>query len=310
MKRIITTIAACLVLMSSLSAQRVIERLGRRLERVAEETAEEIIGKKLEQKFSEFLEELYTMGEDSTKIRVEEDRIILTEKDGTEVELTSEPDEEVLSNVEASSWVGRFVMELREYKGDREQKDSPMTVTYYINPYDVAIDVPTDEGDARMIMHRQTRKITMLMTDEDGNKTGTKMPMLRIKTTVSSAEGQTEEHSITETGNTKTISGYLCREYEVETEDMTGTMWITKQWELDYGVLFDFAQVKNANTGQVASWSNVFGAPGIMMESKMKERNSDKTMVYRILEVDQGAQSEAFSTEGYEMTDMGSLFGR
>lgn len=309
MKRILTTVFACTLIVTSLSAQRVVERLGRRLERVAEQKAEEVIGKKLEEKFGDIMEEIYTMGDDSTSIRVEDDKVILTESDGTEVELTTEPDEEAMANVQASSWVGSFVIETREFKGDRESKDSPMIITYYVEPYEVAMDIPSDEGDARMIMHRRTRKITMLMTDEDGNKTGTKMPMLRVKTSVGTSDTEPGEFSIEATGNSKTISGFFCKEYAITTDEMTGTAWLTEEWNLDYGILFDFAQIKNANTGQDMDWANPYGVPGVLIESRMEERDSNKVVVYSIKSVEEGSHPEAFSTDGYEMTDMGSLFG-
>lgn len=308
MKKITVTLFSLLVIMSTVSAQSLAERAARRLNRVAEQKAEEVIGRKLEQKFGELMEDIYTMGEDSTAIRMEDDRVIMTDENGNDVELTAEPDEEALANVEASQWVGHFTMESRQFKGGREVKDSPMLIDYYINPYDVAFKIPSDEGESIMIMHRRTGKITTLMTDENGEKTGMVMPMLRVKTTIGSTDVESQEYSMTATGNTKTIEGFLCEEYQIETEEQSGTVWMTKEWGFDYGVLFDFVQVKNASTGQMTDWSNMYGVGGIMLEGKMQEKGTNKSSEYYIRNISEGSHPEAFSTDGYEMTDMGNLF--
>lgn len=308
MKRFATTLFAILVLVTTMTAQSLAERAARRLNRVAEQKAEEVIGRKLEQKFGEMMEKVYTMGEDSSTIRVEDDRVIMTDENGNDVELTAEPDEEAMANVQESQWIGHFTMESRQFKGDREDKDSPMMIEYYINPYDVAFKIPSDEGESIMIMHRRTRKITTLLTDENGEKTGMVMPMLRVKTTVGSTDTESAEYSITATGNTKTIEGFLCEEYQIETDEQSGTVWLTKEWPFDYGVLFDFVQVKNASTGQMTDWSNMYGVGGIMLEGKMQEKGTNKRSEYYIRNIQEGSQSEIFSTAGYEMTDMGNLF--
>lgn len=308
MKRFATTLFAILVLVTTMTAQSLAERAARRLNRVAEQKAEEVIGRKLEQKFGEMMEKVYTMGEDSSTIRVEDDRVIMTDENGNDVELTAEPDEEAMANVQESQWIGHFTMESRQFKGDREDKDSPMMIEYYINPYDVAFKIPSDEGESIMIMHRRTRKITTLLTDENGEKTGMVMPMLRVKTTVGSTDTESAEYSITATGNTKTIEGFLCEEYQIETDEQSGTVWLTKEWPFDYGVLFDFVQVKNVSTGQMTDWSNMYGVGGIMLEGKMQEKGTNKRSEYYIRNIQEGSQSEIFSTAGYEMTDMGNLF--
>lgn len=309
MKRLATTLFAMLILVTTITAQSLAERAARRLNRVAEQKAEEVIGRKLERKFGEMMEKVYTMGEDSSTIRMEDDKVIMTDENGNDIELTAEPDEEAMANVQESQWIGHFTMESRQFKGDREDKDSPVMIDYYIDPYDVAFRVPSEEGESIMIMHRRTRKITTLITDENGEKTGMIMPMLRIKANVESADVESAEYSVTATGNTKTIEGFLCEEFQIETEEQSGTAWITKDWAFDYGVLFDFAQVKNTSTGQMTDWSNVYGTQGIALEASMQEKGTNKHTEYYLRNINEGSQSHVFSADGYEIMDMGNLFG-
>ncbi|MDP5171548.1 MAG: DUF4412 domain-containing protein, partial [Bacteroidia bacterium] len=240
MKRIATTLFTAFLLISGLSAQSIADRLARKMEQVAEQKAGEKIGQKLEEKFGKAMEDLYNMGDSSgTTIRVEDDRVIMTDENGDEVELTTEADDTQPSEVIASEFIGSFVMETTEYKGGKVKKDFPMSIHYFIDSYNLAFQVENKEEAAQsiMIFDRRSRKVTTKMIDEDGNKTAMIMPMMRVKAKVKSEDVESSEFSVTATGKTKTIEGFLCKEYQIETEEESATAWVTEEWDFNYAIL-------------------------------------------------------------------------
>ncbi len=309
MKRTLTTILMSVFLFTGLSAQ-IVDRLVRRVERAAEDKAVEKIGKRLEEKTGEVMGEVYDMGDDSTQVRVDGDRVIVTGENGDEIEFSADK-EPASTALRASSFIGSFEMESREYKGDKLQKGSPAQMKYVIDAYKIAIQMQGDDPreETIVIVDRQTRKMTSKVTDKDGNKTATIMPMLRIKAKVKSADVAADDFSITETGRTKTIEGMLCKEYLVESKNETSNVWVTEEWDFDFTVLLDFAQVKNASTGQMTNWSNVYGIKGMVIEGRVEKKNSNQVQEFAIRNIRNGAQPEVFSTQGYEVSDMGNMFG-
>ncbi len=312
MIRIISTATLSLLLISNIaSAQSIADRLARKVERAAEAAAEKKIGEALERKASEIFYKVYSSGDDSTSIRVEDDRVIMTDEQGQEIELTTEAPEDAPAEVQPASFIGSFQIEVKEYNGDRLKKDYPVTISYFFEAYQFAFQVPAENNtETIMIVDRRTRKITNKVTDDDGNKTAMIMPMLRVKATVQDNGTQGTDFTIRPTGNTRTIEGFLCKEYAFENEDQTGTMWITEEWAFDYGVFADFAQMKNASTGQITDWGTAAGVSGVVLESRMQDKKGDGVHEFFLRNIRQGSNDAVFSTTGYEVSDMSSMFGR
>lgn len=312
MIRIISATALTLLFISNVaSAQSIGDRLVRRVERAAEAAAERKIGEALERKASEIFYKVYSAGDDSTTIRVEDDRVIMTDNQGQEVELTAEAPDEAPTEVKPSSFIGSFQIEVKEYNGDRLKKDYPLTLSYFFDSYQFAFQVPADNGaETIMIIDRRTRKITNKITDENGNKTAMIMPMLRVKTTVQDNGAPDGDFTLRPTGNTRTIEGFLCKEYAFEDEDQTGTLWVTEEWNFDYSIFSDVVQAKNASTGQLTNWGTAAGISGVVLESRMQDKRGNEVQEFFLRNIRQGRNDEVFSTAGYEVSDMSSMFGR
>ncbi len=99
---------------------------------------------------------------------------------------------------------------------------------------------------------------------------GQKMKMgVEFKTDDTTTEEPT--FSITTTGNSKTILGYSCQEYKIAGEDMTATVWVTKEVDIRFPSTL-YNTKKNQNNNQ--EWMN--DLDGWAMEMVMVETSKRK----------------------------------
>lgn len=111
------------------------------------------------------------------------------------------------------------------------------------------------------------------------------------------------DYTFTRTGNTKTIAGYLCEEYIIESSEIKMNVWYTDDITIemhqsmgDYAMFSSFsAPITAASNGQLV---------GTMMESHMVEKTGDEgTFDYLVKEVK--IATSTIKMSDYTFTKMG-----
>ena len=252
---------------------------------------------------------------EDVEVTTNENGEVVIDSDGENVVVSVEEDEHEQIEVKPVEQTGRWTMEVSEYKKGKLKKDMPARITYHMDTYKFASEIHSSNEDVDEVISiydRRDRKVTMKSV-KDGEKTAfiTKMP--RIKVGVSKKAIQEGEFTVTPTGQTKTIEGYLCKEYKIDTEDEITHAWITEELIFDIRAMNDLVQVKDQN-GMMTDYSNVYNITGSMLEAHTEIKGKDETRDFFIRDIHIGdVDQEIFSLDGYEITDMssmGSMFGK
>ncbi len=223
------------------------------------------------------------------------------------VRVTVEEDDSS-DEVAPSEFIGYFTLESLVTKNGRPNRDGPAIITYYIDEYSFAVTPKTDEGETTMIYDRREREVTTKTVNKDGDRAATITPMLRIRVNVEDRSVAEGAYTIEETGRTKTIEGYSCTEYRVETEDATTLAWATDAIPLDWRNIASFVQAKGP--GGASHPTNIYGVDGVVLEAHMTSKRKDEVTDYYLKEIHEGSiPEEVFSLDGYQVNDLGSIFG-
>ncbi|RMG64584.1 MAG: DUF4412 domain-containing protein [Bacteroidetes bacterium] len=300
----------------SLSAQslpeRVTRKVTRRAERKVERTIDNAVDEALEGIFNRRDKPQRTETEgDSTNVEVtptESGGIRVTNPDD-EVEVTIEEDTNP-SEALPSTFTGYFTMEVTESKNGKPKKDYPMSVTYHIDTYKFAFITADPEKNTQMtvIVDRQARKMTNKM-DNDGERTATVLPMPRIKVGVRNQSVEEGTYTVSETGRTKNILGYDCREYRVETEAEVTLAWVAEAFNPDLQRSFDFVEV-NGNRGGMTHYNNLYKLQGMVLEAHTEIKGKNETRDMFITDLVPGlVKPEVYSLDGFQVSDVTNMFG-
>jgi hypothetical protein len=137
--------------------------------------------------------------------------------------------------------------------------------------------IQNDEGDQAMAMP--------MITQED-------MDYSQI------AEEYSEDYSFSKSGRTKNILGYNCEEYIFDSEDVDGTVWVTKEAGISTMEMFEDMYQGNKDSFKGSNYMNWFGE-GLMMESESKDEKGNVT-TYRVTKIQEDARFTV-EMEEYEM---------
>lgn len=203
-----------------------------------------------------------------------------------------------------NDFVGSFTMHFTELKKGKPTKHSPTEVTYYFNKNQVAFVPDAIKGDQTTMIYNLDDRMVTTLVNSDGEKTGMRMKMPKIN--IEEKTGDASSYAITPTDEWKTIEGYKCRKYLMETDEYTGHTWVTEEANIDYGKLFSFF-----NSGQK---NNKVSPPalkdlkGFAMETYTKSKKGDVEVEMKVTNLTTGKVDEnIFDTSGYNITDMSSL---
>ncbi|MEZ4776286.1 MAG: DUF4412 domain-containing protein [Bacteroidia bacterium] len=253
-------------------------------------------------------------GEADTEISSDDQGNVTIKSKESEVSISMD-EEESNEAVQPSSFIGSFTLSSSEYKNGKLKKDNPVSMTYHIDKFQFATELESQDDEVTemiMIYDRQTRKSTM-KTVKGNEKTAmiTKIP--NIKVGVSNTSVDKENYTITPTGQTRVIEGYLCKEYIVDTEKELSHVWLTEDLNVDVTSLTDFIKVKDSNGG-MTDYTNVYKIKGFLLESHTETKGKDETHDIFIKNLKIGSvDKNIFSTDGFTVTDMsslGSMFGK
>lgn len=220
---------------------------------------------------------------------------------GTEISPLDEGDNGIL---QSNDFVGSFIMHFTELKKGKPTKNSPMKVAYYFNKNQVAFVPESTKGDRTTMIYSLEDRVVTTLVDSKGEKSGMRMKMPKIN--IEGKTGDASSYSVTPTDERKTIEGYACRKYLLESDEYTGHTWITEEANIDYAKLFDFLNAGQKNNN--LSLAALKDLKGFAMETYTKSKKGDVEIEVKISDLTVGKVDEnIFDTSDYNITDMTSL---
>ncbi|MEM9987672.1 MAG: DUF4412 domain-containing protein, partial [Bacteroidota bacterium] len=211
--------------------------------------------------------------------------------------------------LEPNDFIGSFILEYHQQKNGKPERGSPAQIAYYLDAYRFAIEPKEDDTQTILIFHRDEKKVTQKVVSKKGEKTATITPMLNIKVSVEDQDVANGEFEMEATGRSKTIQGYTCEEYRVETPDEVTLCWISPDLNLDWRKIAPFVQAKGPK-GTIQP-NNLYGLSGLTLEAHTQGKNGDWSTDYYLKNLVIGElDPETFSLEGYSVTDLSTLFGK
>lgn len=201
------------------------------------------------------------------------------------------------------SFTGSYRMEAHSYKNGKEEKDSPMNLVMAFKPDGMAMVPNTgNKEETRMVFDLKGKLMYTLITDEQGQRTGIKMKMMKVN--VEGADDRAaDDTKVTRTNETKVIEGRTCRKYTYSDKEGSGEAWLAEDLKWDM-----MAVMKQMMGGKGAEGWQQTGMDGLMMENTWTSADGKEKVMMYTRDVVQGKVNEAlFSTAGYEIQDMSAL---
>lgn len=291
-KLCILTLLISFLGMNTMSAQWAEKMINRSLDKVQHQ-AEKRINKGVEKGIDKSMDKAEDGAKDAVKGK-KKDKMEQSGNDSDFLEDAAAEDFEFSSN-----FVGMFEMEM-EFTNKEGTTDG--TVNYFFNKNVVCMDMTMDNASAKFIVDHDNNKMTIIDKEK-------KSAMVMTKQTLKNYKAD-ENAEITREGSTRFISGRKCVKYIAESEDYNSTIWV------DESVRFDYTNAMKAFGNQSASTNNtgseylkqISGFP-IEMETVSKKNKKEKTLIRTVSFEEGKVDMNAFSTEGYHVTDM-SAFGQ
>ncbi|WP_439182962.1 DUF4412 domain-containing protein [Carboxylicivirga taeanensis] len=162
-----------------------------------------------------------------------------------------------------------------------------------------------EQGKGMIIMDMEN-KATIIINDEEGEKTGLVYGgegMADGSWYADELSNEEDEHEdtaakITKTGRTKTILGYRCEEYQFKDENSEGWAWITRDldWKSD-----DFMSsiFKSSESGH-----GILG--GFLMASEQVDLHDGEKSTFTVTEINKKEQA-SFTMSDYQLTNLGAI---
>lgn len=211
-----------------------------------------------------------------------------------------------ISTAQADGQVATFTMEIQEFKKGKPTKNGATKITYYLNGDQIAFKPELDGQESTvMIFDGPSRTMTTLV-DKDGEKTGMKMKMPKVMLDNNDKNENDElDFEITPTNETKTILGYDCKKYLMESSDFSGHAWVAEEVDLELEKAFTFMDVQKKSKKNVPSFGDIKGFP---LETISKSKKKDESYEMKVTDLKLGTVDESvFNTSGYNITDMSSF---
>lgn len=207
--------------------------------------------------------------------------------------------------VKPNDFIGSFTLESKEYNSRGNLKRNGETsIRYTIDTWQLAISILDEEGNEenRMIYHNRDNYI-VTFTDL---KKGEAMKMTPPNIRSSAVAREASKYDIKKTGNTRTMLGYLCHEYEYTTEDGSGTAWLAQDLSGAMEAMFNFSFI-NQNNKEDAELLKRFSQYGMWMENDFTNNNGERTHSV-MTQVEAGKiDPTIFDLSRYTVTDLSGM---
>jgi len=277
-------------------------KVGKKAEQEVEEKAEKEVNKSVDQALNKLFKKVEeSIEENKKKNESKKDSSLTLSGEKGDVSISAaEPD----PNVEPSSFIGSFTMRVEEYKNDKLQRDYPQTTVFHVDKYKVGME-NSGEENVTILFDRQYRRITTKSVDDDGTKRAITIGMPSISVQVNDEELSEGDYTVRNTGRTKTIAGYRCEQYKMESDEVVTYAWVSNEVGLNYQQFFNWIQIKDQQQGGYVSYSEFYPVEGSILESTTTEKKGNTKSIMVVEKIDKGrVDPSVFSLEGYEHQDM------
>lgn len=295
---------------------RVTKKASEKVEEKAEERAERKLDEKIDEGFDQAEEALESEKEEQTqsKTSVEERNQRRLGAMMKKMGVSSEP----VPIADKYTFSSRMKMRYQNLDGDGKMRDEGEVVTY-ISPgeknfaYEFLSGTPEDvrgRPSKGIFIMDYANQATIILSDEDGEKTGVVYGLQLFGNDEMTEEGEEEyvdeyeedveflREDVRKTGRTKNILGYKCEEYAFSTEEDEGNFWVTKdvKWKSEdaFGTIFRSAMYSHG----------IFN--GFLMESESRDKETGEISRMQVTEIDEKT-NVAFTPGDYQLTNLGSI---
>ncbi|MEZ4986713.1 MAG: DUF4412 domain-containing protein [Saprospiraceae bacterium] len=182
-------------------------------------------------------------------------------------------------------------------------KEDKATVHYTLDTWQTGLRMEAEEAQTRIILDNEKGYMTVVTASKDQAPTGMRMRQRSFKT--EDAVMDETEMTVTETGRTRVIDGYNCREYKIEHEHGTTHSWITNDLDLDPMVM---AKAFAAQAGQGKKGGPaMYDIAGFPIESTTVSKNGKDTSLVHFYNIRLGDDRDmsVFDLSGIEVMNMG-----
>lgn len=213
---------------------------------------------------------------------------------------------EVAAHKEDYKFTGQIVMimEITDEKG-KKAGGGEYTTCFNETNSDAMFKLSGEGSENTTTIFDQENSCMLILSESNGSKTGfatkfdpnaaqsANLPQTQNQqqTTNDSADDCTPS----KTGKTKTISGYSCTEYSCETDEVSVSVWITKDFSAKNNKIF-----KNNSMG-MSYKTDSFDGMVMQYESRSKKDKSSSVMTVKSIDM---KKSSSFSTKGYQFTGL------
>lgn len=204
----------------------------------------------------------------------------------------------------SAQFEGGYTMTL---SGDKMKEPIDMVINVKGNLSTLEMPQMKSNGWVKSITNKTDQTMIMLM-DNKGNKTAMKQ---KVKDPVEMInKNSKEEAKVTKTGETKTIEGYKCEKWIVETSEAKSEMWVTNELGITMVDMLGFMSGRNAAAYAKNFPKGIEKMEGISLETNVTQtKNGEKSKIVIHDIKKQKVDDAIFSTEGYQMMDMPEMPG-
>ncbi|HPR32591.1 MAG TPA: DUF4412 domain-containing protein [Prolixibacteraceae bacterium] len=171
-------------------------------------------------------------------------------------------------------------------------------ISYNDDNSDMLFAFRNNQGQESTIIVDTENKVSLILSNEKGNKTGiaTKFDVEEGEEESASSSGSetevSDEDCYAKTGKSRTINGYSCKEYRCETDEDVSSIWVTNDLNRKYNNIF----ARNPMGGKYKNGK----IEGMVIEWTYRSKTDQSSSVMTVKSFDP-KKSSSFSTEGYEI---------
>lgn len=187
---------------------------------------------------------------------------------------------------------GSFTMTIESSEKKNRSFEMHMTVKGDKSMMEIS-NMPTQ---TKSIMNKADQTMVMLM-DRDGKKMAIKMSMKPMADKVTDTKS---DMKFTETGATKVIDGYNCKQMIGEDAEAKVDMWLTTDLNMSMVDLMGTANAAQRGGGM----KNFYTGKGISLESTVTTKKNNSVTVMRLKDIKKTSVPDStFSLDGYEVME-------
>lgn len=187
---------------------------------------------------------------------------------------------------------------------DKKGKTQTVNMEYTFDTWATGIKYTTDEDQVMRTLLDNKEGYMTLITYDKGEPTGVRMRQQTVM--VDDLSVPEDDYTMTPTGESKMINGYLCYAYRIEHEDGVTIAWLTKDIEVAYT---DVIRAMAAQGGQIKYQNDEqgFAYDGFPIQYTTTSANGKETVTATFKDFKTGSDVnfDIFKTDDIEIMNIG-----